>query len=56
MKLEKYVNMNSAQLDAEIEKEKKRIKKAKATIALLEKLKLVPGKTAHTEGDENHDE
>lgn len=40
MKLEKYISMDSVRLDAEIAKEKERIRKAKTTISLLEKLKI----------------
>lgn len=44
MKIENCINMSPAQLDEEILKERSKIKKAKNTIALLEKLKIANAK------------
>jgi len=55
MRFEKYINMSPAQLDAEIKKERGKIDKAKATIALLEKLKLVPDSASTEEGGAKYD-
>lgn len=45
MKIENCINMSPADLDKEILKERAKIKRAKSTIALLEKLKIANAKT-----------